>query len=97
MGLYTCTANTNGITFIHVPSSQTCHHYNIKIIVVQCLSVMEGHWKRFVYLAMEHTKLELGHLCEQHSWQWLQVKALASWTECTKNGDNGHIYSGLVA
>ena len=42
---------------------------------VCCLSVTEGHWKRFdleasvaVSLAMERTKLELGDLCERQSW-----------------------------
>ena len=38
-----------------------------------------------VYPAMECTKLKLGDLCEQQSWHLPQVKALASWTDCTKN------------
>ena len=57
-----------------------------------CLSVTEGHRKQFdleasvaVYLAMEHTKLKLGDLCERQSWYLPQVKALASWTDYTKN------------
>ena len=58
----------------------------IKTIVVRCPSVHPsvtgGHWKQFdleasgaVYLAREHTKLELGDLCEQQSWHLPQVKA----------------------
>ena len=47
----------------------------IKILVVRCLSVTEGHRKRFdleasvpVSLTMERTMLELGDLCERQSW-----------------------------
>ena len=63
----THTHRMTGATLVHAK-------YNIKITVVRCLSVTEGHQKRFdlkapvaVYLAMEHTKLELGDLCEQQS------------------------------
>ena len=52
---------------------------------------MEGHQKRFyleasvaVYLTMERTKLEPSDLCERQSWHFPQVKALATWTDCTK-------------
>ena len=94
--------------FVLATQSQLCHyncrfHHYIKIIVVRCpsvcLSVTEGHQKRFdleasvaVYLAMERTKIKLGDLCEQQSWHLPQVKALTSWTDYTKTSDNGLLH-----